>query len=101
MLSAAGFRVAVAPNGAEALKAIANAETPPEMVITDLDMPELGGRALVEALRDVLPGVPIVVITGLISEDERLNLTRDLRVRAVIEKPLAVNGESVIESPST
>ena len=101
VLSAAGFRVAVAPNGAEALKAIANAETPPEMVITDLDMPELGGRALVEALRDVLPGVPIVVITGLISEDERLNLTRDLRVRAVIEKPLAVNGESVIESPST
>ncbi len=90
VLSSEGFLVSTATDGHDALSKIREARTPPELVITDLDMPVMGGRGLIEALRDALPGAPIIVITGLISPEEAANLRRDPRVRAVLPKPLAL-----------
>src|SRR5262245_5394091 len=62
-----GWQVAQAKHGKEAL-ALFERE-PPDLVVTDLQMPEMGGLELVEALRKKYPLVPVVLMTAFGSED--------------------------------
>lgn len=62
ILAAAGFEVETAANGEEALKAIER--QPPDLVLTDLDMPKLNGLQLVEAVHRRFPRVPVVLMTA-------------------------------------
>ena len=67
LLKKAGNTVQVAPNGREALAAVEVER--PDLVITDLQMPEMDGLELVEALSKSQPGLPVVLITAYGSED--------------------------------
>ena len=44
-------------------------KTPPDVVLTDLDMPRMNGLQLVEAIRRNYPTIPVVVMTALGSEE--------------------------------
>jgi CheY-like chemotaxis protein len=55
-------RVLTAVNGREAL-ALAEACIP-DLVVTDVSMPQLDGFGLVRALRRLYPDVPVIFITG-------------------------------------
>jgi CheY-like chemotaxis protein len=57
-----GFEVAEANNGNEALKAFAH--NPPDLVITDLVMPEKEGLETINALRRIHAGVKIIAMSG-------------------------------------
>ena len=47
------------------LQALQMAETQlPDLVITDLRMPQMGGIELIEALRDQLPGAQFIIVIG-------------------------------------
>jgi PAS domain S-box-containing protein len=59
-----GYQVTAARHGADALHIAATMEHPVELVITDLVMPELGGRELAEALRAKNPSLPVLFISG-------------------------------------
>jgi two-component system NtrC family response regulator len=61
-LSEAGYEVALAEDGAAALDAYASFA--PDLVVTDLRMPGLGGEELVREILRREPGAPIVVMTG-------------------------------------
>jgi CheY-like chemotaxis protein/anti-sigma regulatory factor (Ser/Thr protein kinase) len=67
MLEDAGHEVAVAANGAEALAAMQ--ERLPDLVLTDLEMPEMNGLQLVENVRQSYPGVPVILMTAFGSEE--------------------------------
>lgn len=56
-----------AGDGNAALEAVAVSE--PEIVITDLHMPGMGGLELVTALRRSHPGIPVILMTAFGSED--------------------------------
>ena len=58
----AGLRVQYAVNGAAAL--LAMAQGLPDVVATDLLMPELDGLGLVAAVRKLYPLVPVILMTG-------------------------------------
>jgi len=62
LLEDSGFEVTTAVNGLEALNSMQ--EFVPDIVLTDLHMPEMDGLELVEAVRRDFPGVPVVVITA-------------------------------------
>jgi CheY-like chemotaxis protein/anti-sigma regulatory factor (Ser/Thr protein kinase) len=62
-----GWNVIAAGNGAEALALLAR-ETP-AVVLTDMQMPEMDGLELVEAIRTQYPLVPVVLMTAHGSED--------------------------------
>jgi DNA-binding response OmpR family regulator len=68
----AGFSIATAGNGIEALEK-AHSFTP-DLIVLDLVLPELDGFAVCETLRrrPSLSGVPIIALTGLSSELARL-----------------------------
>ncbi|MFO0867780.1 MAG: response regulator [Pirellulales bacterium] len=62
-----GLSVRFAENGATALAAIQ--QSVPDVVVTDLVMPEMDGLALVSAVVSHYPRVPIVLMTGHGSEE--------------------------------
>jgi signal transduction histidine kinase len=66
ILSAFGYQVVTANSGARALELIAQAPAPIDLVITDLVMPQMSGRELIEQLQLRLPGVPILCTTGYV-----------------------------------
>lgn len=66
-LQQAGYSVMVAKHGLEALEMV-RAE-PPDLVVTDLEMPEMTGLELVESLHREFPNLPTVLITARGSED--------------------------------
>jgi PAS domain S-box-containing protein len=82
----AGFHVVEASNGREAL-ALA-AETPFNAVLTDLAMPEIGGRELARRLQQNRPELPVVFMSGYTDDDV---MRRGLLEQGVpfLEKPLA------------
>jgi CheY-like chemotaxis protein len=57
-----GLTPVFAANGREALAAIA--ERAPDLVLTDLQMPEMDGLALVETIRRTFPGLPVILMTA-------------------------------------
>ncbi|MEK6262254.1 MAG: response regulator [Planctomycetota bacterium] len=67
MLEAAGFEVEHALNGLLALEAMSRRV--PDVVLTDMQMPEMNGLELVEAVRGQYPGVPVVLMTAHGSEE--------------------------------
>src|SRR5205807_817483 len=67
LLEEAGFVVETAANGQEALQAIRR--DPPDLVLTDLDMPGMNGLELVETLRREHSSLPVILITQYGSEE--------------------------------
>src|SRR5690348_5840113 len=63
LLSADGYSVETAEGGVAAM-ALA-AERPPDVVVTDLDMPNMGGMELLAKLRAQDPHLPVIVVTSL------------------------------------
>ena len=53
-----------ARHGADALRIVEEGELRIDLVITDLVMPEMGGRELVERLRARDPGIKVLFMSG-------------------------------------
>lgn len=68
MLREAGYAVAEAANGVEALALGKEALGRFALLITDLMMPKMGGIELSAAVRQMVPGLPVLYISGY-SED--------------------------------
>jgi signal transduction histidine kinase/CheY-like chemotaxis protein len=64
VLSTYGYQVICANSGEKALELIAAAKAPIDLVITDLVMPRMSGRELIEQIQLRLPGVPILCTSG-------------------------------------
>jgi CheY-like chemotaxis protein len=62
-----GWKVAYAANGRQALAVLER--QPPDLVLTDLQMPEMDGLQLVEAVRARHPSVPVVLMTAFGNEE--------------------------------
>src|ERR1700685_1371210 len=69
-LGYAGYEVATAVNGAEALKSVA--KSPVDLIILDVLMPMLDGLGACRALRDRGDGTPVLVLTARDTVDDRV-----------------------------
>jgi two-component system, cell cycle sensor histidine kinase and response regulator CckA len=59
-----GFRVEVAPDGRDALELLTQIETMPDLVLTDVVMPRMGGRELAAELEERGVLVPVLFMSG-------------------------------------
>ena len=64
-LSSAGYEVSTASDGIEAGYAVL--KSPPDLIITDVNMPHMDGYEFVEALKSdhSLPKIPVIFLTSL------------------------------------
>jgi CheY-like chemotaxis protein len=69
ILTQKGYRVLEAPDGAIALRLAAGHVGEIDLVLTDVAMPNLGGRGMVEELRELSPGIRILFMSGIPKED--------------------------------
>jgi PAS domain S-box-containing protein len=83
-----GYRVIEATNGIEALDICADPSVEIDAIITDMVMPELGGREFACRLHDYRPGARLIFMSGY-TED------------AVTRQSLLEPGASFIEKPFT
>ncbi|CAO3427370.1 response regulator [Azospirillum argentinense] len=88
-LSRKGYRVTLAQDGQEGLERYS--ADPADLVITDLRMPRMDGRALIRELRIRAAGLPILVMTGFLSmEAGEDDLTSDRwQPLVVLRKPVS------------
>jgi PAS domain S-box-containing protein len=78
-----GFSVVGAASGAEALALLAEGE-PPDVLVSDLVMPEMDGLSLVNAARQRWPHMPAILVTGYADR----GVTGTDGVCSVLRKPL-------------
>jgi len=69
LLTGGGYRVATAPDGRAALRVFH--ESPTDLVVLDLSMPELDGFETLDRLRD-LSDVPVILLTARSSEIDKV-----------------------------
>lgn len=82
-----GEAVTVAGSGDEALRLAAGLRF--DCLVTDMRMPFMGGAELVHRLRRVDPGLPAVVVTAHVGDDE-LERARQEGLLAVLPKPVPI-----------
>jgi CheY-like chemotaxis protein len=64
LLERQGYSVLEARHGADALRIVEESGRPIDLVVTDLVMPEMGGKELAERLRAHRPGLKVLFMSG-------------------------------------
>lgn len=83
----AGVKVISATSAHQALKYAQDSAT--DILITDMDMPDMTGLELIEKLQEHPAGIPIVSILITASQTPELNIrARHLNVREILQKPV-------------
>jgi two-component system response regulator AtoC len=82
-----GYSLEVASDGLEALSKASS--SPPTVVISDLDMPRMGGLELVKALQHSAPDANCIIVTAHVNAEEA-ELAGTAGVVDLLEKPIDV-----------
>ncbi len=88
-LEHAGHEVILASDGAEALEALHGAETPFDLLLTDIVMPVMDGIALALKVARDYPEVTVLMMTGYAAEKQRAH-NLDLLIHDVVSKPFTM-----------
>jgi CheY-like chemotaxis protein len=84
ILSGAGYEVVSSEGGEEALRK--QLEGGVDLVITDLQMPDVHGFELIAIFRDLHPSPPIIAVSG--TGEVQLHMARQLGAVTTLTKPL-------------
>jgi two-component system cell cycle sensor histidine kinase/response regulator CckA len=72
-----GYKVIEAKSGEAALDLIRNAEERIDLLITDVVMPRMDGPRLVREVREILPQIQVIFISGYTEDAFRQRLDSD------------------------
>ena len=78
-LKSQGYQVVSACDGMDALEKMSSLPAEPDMIITDLNMPNLDGYGLIETVRQSRRQMPIIILS---SEQETSDRERGMAVGA-------------------
>lgn len=85
-----GYKVIVAADGREALRAFAASPHDVDLVVTDLIMPNMNGRELVQALHQIRPDLRALYVSGY-TEDEIIRRGLHDPTVAFLHKPFTAD----------
>jgi CheY-like chemotaxis protein len=88
VLESHGYCVLEASHGGNALEVAARHLQPVDMLVTDMVMPEMGGRQLVEIMRSLQPGIRVLFMSGYTDDTTILN-RGDANADTLIYKPFS------------
>ncbi|MFN0140224.1 MAG: response regulator [Pyrinomonadaceae bacterium] len=89
LVEAAGFKCITANNGADALELLLNGDFEPDLILSDVEMPQIDGWELLQYVKtdENLGHIPMVLITSLSADEHRMRAF-DLGAADYILKPL-------------
>lgn len=87
MLAKVGYEVRQAGDGNQALEVCAQFE--PDLVLTDIIMPDKEGLETIQELLEICPGMKIIAMSGggKFGPDSYLPLAQKLGAKATLQKP--------------
>ncbi|MCS6975657.1 MAG: ATP-binding protein [Gemmatales bacterium] len=91
-----GYSVVTASNGVEALEMVRSQA--PNLVLADLQMPEMNGLELVQEMRSGYPSIPVVIFTSKGSEEEAVKALKCGAAHYVTKRKLADDLPGVLET---
>ena len=105
VLSQAGYRVLEASDGAMALRIAAEEVGEIDLVLTDVEMPTLGGLGMVDELHELSPGIRVLFMSGY-TDNEILRRGIQISETEFLQKPFTADTlcaavRSVLAKPST
>jgi len=71
ILSDFGYKILTATNGQKALGVLSQPGITVDLVVTDLVMPGMGGRELMERIRQLYPGLPVMPTSGYVMPEDK------------------------------
>ncbi len=98
-----GYRVLEAPNGEAALDVINGSEAAIDIIVSDVVMPGMDGHTLVRLVRQELPAVRVILMSGYAEDVVSADLWTDPTIH-FLPKPFTLNGlaakvKDVLEGP--
>jgi CheY-like chemotaxis protein len=96
LLAKEGLSVISAANGREALECLKRAQ--PDLVLTDIQMPEMDGLQLVQEIRRTYPAVPVILMTAHGSEETAVEALQKGAASYVPKRNLAEDLPETIDS---
>ena len=88
VLHKSNFQMIEAVNGVEALIKVDELKDRLNFIITDMHMPRLDGLGLIRQVKQRLPALPIIVMTGRLEAGEQEQIQAQ-NVAAIVEKPFS------------
>ncbi len=90
-----GYRAVTSVNGADAIRVFARDPSAFDLILTDLIMPGVEGPDFIQAVRNIAPELPIVVMSGLDDRRQEAENVGRARLR-FLDKPFT--GESLLHT---
>lgn len=89
-LESVGYQVETREDPLDALAAVRSAPDRFDLLITDMTMPHLNGNQLIEKVRAVAPGLPVLLCSGFSDRIDH-SRSREVGIDGYIEKPFRKN----------
>ena len=93
MLKREGYQVLTAANGREALETLKKSQA--DLVISDIQMPELSGMELLAALKDTDSEIPVIMITAFGSTETAVEAMK-LGAYDYLQKPFKIDEVKIV-----
>lgn len=87
-LTLRGYKITEAANGSEALEEFKKNSPHIDLVLMDIGLPDMDGWTVLEKMREVRPGAPVVMISGSTAEEQPMRYAKDAGV-IFVAKPYA------------
>jgi len=103
VFQADGWTTHAAEDGEAGLRLIQGAEPPVELVVTDVRMPNIGGREVIAVLREHRPELPLICVTAFVEGAIELAAITRGQPPHVLKKPftpelLVAAGRALVEA---
>ena len=99
ILADCGYKVLVADSGEKALALLSRGDAAVDLVVTDLVMPGMSGRELIERIRQLMPEMKLLCMSGYVMPSEKQPDTTCLQKPFTSAELLAKVGEAVAQNP--
>jgi two-component system cell cycle sensor histidine kinase/response regulator CckA len=90
ILSHNGYRVLTACDGMEGYQLLREHDGAIRLVVTDVEMPRLNGREMIDRIHSRYPGIPVLFLSGQFKDEDLRDVRTTPRVH-FLSKPCATN----------
>jgi len=79
-----GYRVTSVNTSRKALEVVEN--DPPDLIISDLQLPDSDGLQLIDKIKTTLTNVPVILLTGVWFDEQTIEKTLSRHISAYVAK---------------